>query len=118
MLAEAKAELQKSVEMSNGRPEMKAALAYAYAVAGNRNEAQQIIGELALIKKSSFVSYHIATIHAGLGEKEQALTWLERGYQERDIFMGVRLKTDPKLDNLRSDPRFQNFLRQAGLSTS
>ena len=118
MLAEAKAELQKSVAMSNGRPEMKAALGYAYAVSGNRNEAQQIIGELALIKKSSFVSYHIATIHAGLGEKEQALTWLERGYQERDIFMGVRLKTDPKLDNLRSDPRFQNFLRQAGLSTS
>lgn len=119
MLAEATAELQKSVEMSKARPEMKAALGYAYALSGNRNEARQIIGELAALnRESSFVSYHIATIHAGLGEKEQALTWLERAYLERDIFMAVRLKTDPKLDNLRADPRFQNLLRQGGLLTS
>lgn len=116
MLAEAIAELQKSVEISNGRAEMKSALGYAYALAGKKNEAQRIIDELsALDKQSSFTSYHIAAIYAGLGEKEEAFTWLQRAYQERDIFMGVRLKTDPKLDNLRSDPRFQDLLRRLGL---
>jgi DNA-binding winged helix-turn-helix (wHTH) protein/TolB-like protein/Flp pilus assembly protein TadD len=118
MFAEATAELQKSLEMSNGRAEMKSALGYVYAVSGRTNEAQQLINELAgLNRESSFVSYHIAAIHAGLGEKEQALTWLEQAYQERDIFMGVRLKTDPKLDSLRSDPRFQNLLRRVGLTS-
>lgn len=117
-LAEATTELQKAVEMSAGRAEMKAALGYAYALAGNRNGARAIIDELgALNKESSFVSYHIATIHAGLGEKEQALTSLERAYEERDIFMGVRLSTDPKLDILRSHARFKNLLQRVGLTS-
>ena len=117
-LAEATAALQKAVEMSAGRAEMKAALGYAYALASNRNAAREIIDELgARNKESSYVSYHIATIYAGLGEKEQALNSLERAYQERDIFMGVRLSTDPKLDSLRSDRRFQNLLQRVGLTS-
>lgn len=72
MLAEAIAELQKSVEISNGRAEMKSALGYAYALAGKKNEAQRIIDELpALDKQSSFTSYHIAAIYAGLEKKRK-----------------------------------------------
>ena len=116
--AEATAALQKAVEMSGGRAEMKAALGYAYALAGNRNGAREVIEELAALnRESSYVSYHIATVHAGLGEKEQAFNLLERAYQERDIFMGVRLSTDPKLDSLRSDRRFQTLLQRVGLTS-
>jgi len=117
MLTEATAELQKAVDLSNGRVEMKAALAHVYALSGKKNEAQKIIDELsALGQEATSRSYHIAVIYAALGEKDQAFTWLQKAYQERDIFMGVRLKTDPKLDSLRSDPRFQDLLRRVGFT--
>jgi len=57
--------------------------------------------------------YHIALIYDGLGEREETLAWLERGYQERDSKM-VFLKVEPKWNNLRSDPRFQDLLRRVG----
>ena len=60
-------------------------------------------------------SFHIAIIHAGLGQRDQALVWLEKGYQERSAWM-VWLKVDPRFDVLRSDPRFQDLLRRVGLS--
>ncbi len=117
MFVEAIMELQKSVAMSNGRAEMKSALGYVYAQSGRKNEAQQLINELAgLNKDSSFVSYHIAAIYAGMGAKDEAFEWLNKAYQERDIFMGVRLKSDPKLDILRSDRRFQELLLRVGLT--
>lgn len=117
MLREAAAELEEAVELSGGRPEMKAALGYTYALSGKRDGSQKIIAELsALDKNLSFASYHIATIYAGFPEKEQAFAWLQKAYEERDIFFNVRLKTDPKLDSLRSDPRFAELLRGVGLA--
>jgi hypothetical protein len=53
-------------------------------------------------------------IGTGLGEKEQALHWLERAYEEGAGHMG--LKVDPTWDSLRSEPRFQDLLRRMGLS--
>jgi hypothetical protein len=50
----------------------------------------------------------------GLGEREKALDWLERGLPERDPRL-VFLKDEPKWNNLRDDPRFQDLLRQAGI---
>jgi len=47
----------------------------------------------------------------GLGDKEQALAWLEKAYEDRSFFM-VDLKVEPELDPLRSDPRFQHLLRR------
>ena len=54
-------------------------------------------------------AYWIAAIHTGLGEHDQALDWLERGYQERDGLM-VWLNIVFAWDALRSDPRFQALL--------
>ncbi len=56
-------------------------------------------------------SYHIALIHNGLGEEDQALTWLERGFEQRDAKM-VFLKVEPKWNNLRSEPRFVDLMRR------
>jgi hypothetical protein len=54
-------------------------------------------------------------IHAGLGEKDQAMDSLEKLYQEREEFLST-LKVDPPFDNLRSDPRFRNLLHRVNLA--
>jgi len=51
----------------------------------------------------------VARIYAALGEPEEALRWLETGYQQRAEWM-VLLKVDPCLDDLRPDPRFKELL--------
>jgi hypothetical protein len=58
----------------------------------------------------------IATVYAGLGEKEEALAWLEKAYEARSDFI-VFIKVDPAWDDLRSDPRFQDVLRRIGLAS-
>ncbi len=55
--------------------------------------------------------------HALLGETDEAFAWLERAYEERDHDL-VFLQTDPTLDPLRSEPRFQDLLRRIGLPES
>ena len=50
---------------------------------------------------------------AAIGETEAAMTWLERAYEERDLHL-VLVNTDPRLDALRSDPRFDDLLRRIG----
>ncbi len=50
-------------------------------------------------------------IYAGLGEKNQAFTWLEKAYEERASRL-IWLKTEPMIDSLRSDPRFGELLRR------
>jgi hypothetical protein len=66
-------------------------------------------------RKIGYVSaYHIASLYADLGDKDQAFQWLNTAYQERDTFL-VNLKTDFLLDPLRSDPRFAELVRRVGL---
>jgi len=55
----------------------------------------------------------MATVYAALGDKEQALKNLEHAIETGDKYL-VWLKLDPRLDGLRSDPRFQKILRRAG----
>jgi hypothetical protein len=58
---------------------------------------------------------YMATIYAGLGEKDKAFEWLERGYEERSIDLRESIKVDPIWDPLRSDPRFTDLLRRVNL---
>jgi hypothetical protein len=57
----------------------------------------------------------IRSIYAGLGEKDKAFEFLEKAYQERSPDIPYFLKADLRIDNLRSDPRFQDLLRRVGL---
>lgn len=68
-------------------------------------------------KSPSYISatYFIAAIHAGLGQKDQAWAWLEKAYDERATWLSMILKVDPRLDSLRSDPRFRDLLRRMNL---
>ena len=118
-LLEAVSEYQKAVEMSDGDPDSKAALAHTYAVIGRRAEAKKILRDLERKSKSVYVSpYFIATIYAGLGEKNKAFEFLERAYLERNLDISWSLKADLRIDNLRSDPRFEALLQRVGLASS
>jgi len=55
------------------------------------------------------VPFGFAVIHAGLGEYEVALAWLEKAYEERNGWM-VYLDVAPSLDPLRGEPRFRRLL--------
>lgn len=108
-------ELRKAVDLSHGTPLMVSALAHAYARAGQKTEAQQLLIQLEAASKHQYVSpYYTAIVYVGLGEKEQALSFLEKALKDRSnglIFMGV----EPELDPIRSDPKFIALERELKL---
>jgi TolB-like protein/DNA-binding winged helix-turn-helix (wHTH) protein/Flp pilus assembly protein TadD len=113
MFAEAIAELQKAIQLSGGSPTCTANLARAYAASGRKAEAEGLLDDL---KKRSTPGYphasEIAMVYAALGDKNQGMTWLEKGYEAR-FNPGVLLR--PGFDPLRSDSRFQDLVRRIGL---
>ena len=109
------AELEKTRRMEGAIPEVSSALGYAYAISGEKEEARKIILELKELSKQSYVSsYNIATMYAGLGEKDQAFAYLDKEYKEGAYYLDF-LKVDPELDSLRSDQRFTALLKKVGL---
>jgi TolB-like protein/DNA-binding winged helix-turn-helix (wHTH) protein/Tfp pilus assembly protein PilF len=114
MTDEAVTELRKAVQLSGGSPTCIANLARAYAASGKRSEAAKLLSDL--MKRSSPNYSHaseIAMIYASLGDTNQAMNWLEKGYDER-FNPGVLLR--PGFDPLRSDPRFEDLAHRVGLS--
>ena len=88
---------------------------YALAKLGRRDEASALVAELLKLSGSRFVPpLNIALIYIGLGENEEALTWLERGFEQRDPRMTF-LKIDPKLNSLRAEPRFIDLMKRMNL---
>ena len=114
MYPEAIADFQKGVKLS-GSPLILALLGHAYAASGKKAEAQRVLGELQDLQGRRYVSpYTVAAIYGGLGDKDQAFKWLEKAYEERDIWL-MNLKVDPVFSKLRSDRRFPDLLARAGL---
>jgi len=115
-LPEAISEYQKAVELSGGDQNSTAALAHAYAVIGRKAEAEKILHDFERKSKSAQVSpYLMATMFASLGDKDRAFEFLEKAYQKRSLGMTLDLKADLRIDNLRSDPRFQALMQRIGL---
>ena len=80
-----------------------------------KDEAFKVLAELNDRSKHPYVSsYLIASIYAGLGDKDKAFASLERAYEDRSWYMS-HLKLDPELDSLHSDPRFADLARRVGL---
>lgn len=94
----------------------EAALGHACASAGDRDRARQILGELTHnTDEYQPPKYGLGILCTALEETEQALRWLEQAYEERDYFM-VSINVDPRLDELRSKPRFQQLLHKMGMT--
>ncbi len=90
---------------------------YANARLGRRTEACHALGTLLQLAKDRYVpGYSIAVIYNGLDEPGEALTWLERGFEDRDAFMTF-LKVAPIWKNLRDHPRFVRLLKRIGLDS-
>ena len=87
------------------------------AVSGRRAEALKVLDQLTELSKQKYVpAERIAMIYTGLGEKDKAIEWLEKGYDEHSIGgPPVGIKVEPEFDPLRSDPRFQDLLRRMNL---
>ncbi len=114
MNAEAIAASEKLVTRG-GLPLYRAYLAYAYARSGRKIEARKLLRELEQERQQRYVSpYSLALIHVGLGEKDLAFTWLEAAEKERE-YLVIWLNREPRMDPLRSDPRFADLLRRIGL---
>jgi len=89
-------------------------LGFAYGMAGRRREALGILARLDKASRERFVSpQSFAVVHLGLGDREQALAWLEKAYDEHAFeVLGF---SGEIFDHLRDDPRFQDLLRRMRL---
>jgi TolB-like protein/tetratricopeptide (TPR) repeat protein len=108
--------LEKAVFLSDRSARFLSGLAYGYGVAGRKELAREILVELTEVSKQRYIaSSDFALVHAGLGECDQAIQWLEKAYEERDSHAPF-LHVDPRLASLRENVRFQSLLKDAGLS--
>lgn len=110
MYSEAVAEGRRAQELGPDQTVGMTLGAYALAKEGKRDEARAVLDELLKLSGARFVPpSHIALIYNALGERDQALTWLEKGYEKHDPKMAF-LKVEPKWNNLRSDARFKALM--------
>jgi TolB-like protein/Flp pilus assembly protein TadD len=92
----------------NDDPSVLGVLGRTYGLSGNKMEAEKILDQLKELSKERYVSaYSFALVYLGLGDKEEALHWLEQSYQDRAGSDIGYIRVDPLLDPLRGDPRFE-----------
>jgi len=110
--AEAIGAYQKAIDLSQRTTNILGLLGHADAVSGKRGEALKILKELKEVSAHGYVSpYDLAMVYTGLGDKDNAITQLNRAYDERAGWI-IALKTEPMFDPLRSDPRFADLQRR------
>ena len=115
MYAEALAAYRQAGPTAADNPRNIGNLGHLYASMGKRDEARRLLAQLIAMSKTRYVNpYAMAVVCAGLGERDQAIAWLEKGYDDRHVAMAW-LKIEPKFDVLRSDPRFQDLTKRIGL---
>ena len=108
--------LNKAERFSGGNSKAISLRGYLFAKLGRANEAREVLSTLEAIARERYVPpYAMALVHAGLGESELALEWLDRALAVRDVHLAF-LPVDPKWDAFRGDPRFQALLKRCGFS--
>ena len=90
-------------------------LGHSYARAGRRDEAMALLKELEeKYKTRESLAQYVAAVYAGLGDKDQAFAWLEKGFQDKCGVLSF-VAVDATYDPLRDDPRYADLLRRMGL---
>ncbi|MDQ2918611.1 MAG: hypothetical protein M3R10_01885, partial [Verrucomicrobiota bacterium] len=113
--SEAIREFEQAKDLSHGNSEATASIGYVAALAGDTTRARAILDELRQALTERYVPpVAIALVYNGLGEEDNALSWLERGCEERDVRLTL-LKVDPKWNSYRANPRFVAILKRIGL---
>ncbi len=107
--------LENAASVSNRSPGVIGVLIRAYALAGRRNDALRLLAELKRRRKAGYVpAGAFVNAYLGLGENDEAFTWLEQAYKEQSNIL-LYVKVHPYFDTLRGDPRFQDLIRRVGL---
>ncbi len=83
------------------------------AKSGKRDEAMKILDEFKS-SKEYFSPATLAILYLALGDKEAALSLLEKAFDEHDIQL-IYINVDAHYDGLRNEPRFQEIVRKVGL---
>lgn len=110
---EAAAGFKKLVDITGGGPGFKGYLAYSYAKVGRKESALVILNELTITSKSQPVpSFQFALVMLGLNRFEEALTWLEKAFEERGGAWFPHIRQECLFDPLRGYPRFQDLVRR------
>jgi DNA-binding winged helix-turn-helix (wHTH) protein/Flp pilus assembly protein TadD len=108
-------EFKKAQELSGPDAYVDGLLGYALALTGDKNAARKLLTELTERSRHQYVpAFSMALICLGLGERDHALDWLNKAFEERPTYM-VYAKTDPLLDSIRPDPRFSALVTRMGL---
>jgi tetratricopeptide (TPR) repeat protein len=111
---EAVAGLRKAVDVSNRGVFELMYLGHALGVTGARAEGRKVLEEMrGLLERRHVPPEFIAVVYEGLDEREQALQWFEKAYEQRSMHAFVI--PDPRLDRIRSEPRFRDIIRRMGL---
>ena len=114
MYDEAIAAFRRTETVLRGWPVAWAAIGHVQGVSGRSGQARETLDELKRLARERYVTpYGIALIHAGLGERGQALAWLNRALEDRSHWL-VWLNLDPRFEPLRADHRFGDVLRRVG----
>jgi adenylate cyclase len=107
--------LVKAEEMSSGGAWTRCMLGHAWAVFGETAKARKILADLQDSNQYPYVrAIGVALPYLGLGDRELALTWLEKGCNDRDVW-ALMMKVDPIYADLRMDTRFVALLKRMGL---
>jgi TolB-like protein/DNA-binding winged helix-turn-helix (wHTH) protein/Tfp pilus assembly protein PilF len=108
--------LDKAASVSNRSPAVIGVLIRAYAHAGRRSDALQLLAELKRRREAGYVpAGAFVNAYLGLGENDQAFAWLEHAYTEQSNILQF-LKVHPYFDPVRGDPRFADLVRRVGLA--
>ena len=115
--AEAIGEFQRALQLSGtDDTDLMLDLGFAYATAGDQEDARRILGRLRTLYERRLVpSGSIAVLYGALGDLNEAFVWMDTAYEERDPQL-TYLKTGRRFEPLRNDPRFVNLVRRVGLS--
>ncbi len=113
MLNEAEASFSRAVELTGSKdPATLAGLAYVYAIQNKTGEATAILTQLKNLGDGFYVHpTYLAIIYLALGNREETLDWLERGYQDRSEWM-IFLQVEHMLDPLRGEERFMDLVKK------
>jgi TolB-like protein/Tfp pilus assembly protein PilF len=112
------AKFEECARLTRNRPSMLALLGHAYAAAGRRRDAEDVLDRLLTPSSPQpyVASYPIAVIYAALDDKQKAFEWLEQALRERDSWLNY-LGLDPRLDKLRGEAQFAELMRRLDLPT-
>jgi TolB-like protein/predicted RNase H-related nuclease YkuK (DUF458 family) len=112
---EAIAAAEKARELSGG-PLTAGLLGRCYALAGRTAEARQLLEELEVRRRTSYVPPSaIGMIYRGLGDLEQGLEWYVRSVEEHDVLVAASLRVEPGFDEFRSHPAYETLLRKMNM---